>query len=43
MPEMDRLQARRFYASDEDIDRAVEKRKKGLQKRLDYLRNYFNE
>ena len=37
MPEMDRLQARRFYASDEDIDRAVEKRKKGLQKRLDYL------
>lgn len=37
MPEMDRLQARRFYASDEDIDRAVDKRKKGLQKRLDDL------
>lgn len=37
MPEMDRLQARRFYTSDKQIDRAIKKRKKGLQKRLDYL------
>ena len=37
MPEMDRLQARRFYVSDEDIDRTVEKRKKSLRKRVEYL------
>lgn len=37
MPEMDRVQARRFYTSDEAIDKTIDKRKKGLQKRLDYL------